>query len=158
MCWPGCRKQRNRRVSLLAFSSLFFSAFVAATLLPAQSELVLAGMTVKNVAPVWQLVCVAALGNTLGSATNWLLGRLCVRYRHKNWFPVKNEALEKGEVWYRTYGRWSLLLSWVPIIGDPLTLAAGLLREPFASFIVIVGVAKFTRYALVAFVVLPFSG
>lgn len=145
-------------MSLLAFWSLFLSTFVAATLLPAQSELVLAGMTVKNVAPVWQLVCVATLGNTLGAAVNWLLGRFCARYRHKSWFPVKTEALEKAEVWYRTYGRWSLLLSWVPIIGDPLTLAAGLLREPFVSFILIVGAAKLTRYAIVAGMALPFAG
>lgn len=145
-------------MSLLALWSLFFTAFVAATLLPAQSELLLAGLTVKNVAPVWQLVGVAALGNTLGSATNWLLGRFCVRYRHKSWFPVKNEALEKAEAWYSTYGRWSLWLSWVPIIGDPLTLAAGLLREPFPSFILIVGAAKLTRYAIVAGMALPFAG
>ncbi len=58
--------------------------------------------------------------------------------------------MDKAASWYRRYGRWSLLLSWAPIIGDPLTLAAGLLREPFASFILIVGLAKLGRYLLVA--------
>lgn len=96
-------------------------------------------------------------GNILGSAVNWLLGRCCVRFQDKRWFPVKKEKLNKARTWYRTYGRWSLLLSWAPVIGDPLTLVAGLLREPFASFILIVGLAKLARYLVVAALVLPWT-
>ena len=141
-------------MSLLVLSSLFFSAFVAATIFPAQSELVLAGMLVKNAAPAWMLISVATFGNTLGSMTNWLLGRFFTRYRDRRWFPVKGHSLDRAEAWYRKYGRWSLLLSWMPIIGDPLTLAAGLLREPLPSFILIVAIAKLARYLVVAAIAL----
>ena len=107
-------------------------------------------MLVKEVAPIWLLVVVATAGNTLGSATNWLLGRFFIHYQNRRWFPVKQDAIIKAETWYRRYGRWSLLLSWVPIIGDPLTLVAGILREPFHSFILIVAIAKLARYLVVA--------
>lgn len=137
-------------MTLLALWGLFLSAFAAATLLPAQSELVLAGLLAAGGEPAWLLLAVATLGNTLGSATNWLLGRFFQRFRQRRWFPVKEETLAKAEGWYHKYGRWSLLLSWAPFIGDPLTLAAGLLREPFLSFILIVAAAKLARYLVVA--------
>jgi len=141
-------------MNLLILWGLFFSAFIAATIFPAQSEFVLAGMLTKSVVPVWILIGVATVGNTLGSATNWILGRFFNCYRDKPWFPVKGDPLAKAEIWYRKYGRWTLLLSWAPFIGDPLTLAAGLLREPFLSFILIVAIAKLTRYLVVAAIVL----
>ena len=134
----------------MALWGLFFSAFIAATIFPAQSELVLVGMLVLNAAPVWALISVATIGNTLGAATNWLIGRFFSSYRDRRWFPVKGDSLSKAEAWYRKYGRWSLLLSWVPFIGDPLTLAAGLMREPIYSFTLIVAIAKLTRYLVVA--------
>ena len=117
----------------------------------------LAGLLAAGHKPVWLLVAAATAGNILGSAVNWLLGRCCVRFQDKRWFPVKKEKLNKARTWYRTYGRWSLLLSWAPVIGDPLTLVAGLLREPFASFILIVGLAKLARYLVVAALVLPWT-
>lgn len=144
-------------MSLMALWGLFLAAFVAATLLPAQSELALTGLLAAGHKPVWLLVAAATAGNILGSAVNWLLGRCCVRFQDKRWFPVKKEKLNKARTWYRTYGRWSLLLSWAPVIGDPLTLVAGLLREPFASFILIVGLAKLARYLVVAALVLPWT-
>ena len=137
-------------MSLAALWGLFLAAFAAATLLPAQSELALAGLLAAGHKPVWLFMAVAPAGNTLGAAVNWLLGRYCTRFQNRSWFPVKKKSMDKAASWYRRYGRWSLLLSWAPIIGDPLTLAAGLLREPFASFILIVGLAKLGRYLLVA--------
>ena len=145
-------------MTAIALWGLFFSAFTAATLLPAQSELVLAGLLVSGKGPIWLLLGVATLGNTLGSAVNWLLGRFFQRFRDRRWFPVKGQTLAKAEGWYHKYGRWSLLMSWAPFIGDPLTLAAGLLREPFFSFIAIVGVAKLARYLVVAGVALQWTG
>lgn len=137
-----------------SYGGLFLSAFIAATLLPAQSELVLSGLIVGgNLSPAI-LIGVATLGNTLGSAANWLLGRYCHRYSDRSWFPVKGKALGKAERWYRRYGRWSLLLSWMPVVGDPLTLAAGLLREPFLSFLLLVTLAKLGRYLAVTAIVL----
>jgi len=145
-------------MNLLALWGLFFSAFIAATIFPAQSELVLVGLLVTDMAPVGALICVATIGNTLGSMTNWLLGRYFSRYRDRRWYPVKGETLAKAEAWYHKYGRWTLLLSWTPIIGDPLTLAAGVMREPLLSFTLIVGVAKLVRYLVVAAITLQWIG
>ncbi len=138
--------------------SLFSAAFIAATLLPAQSELVLAGLLVKGAQPVWLLIAVATAGNVLGSSVNWLLGRWCERFRGRRWFPVKERDIAKAEAWYRRYGRWSLLASWAPVIGDPLTLVAGILREPFRSFLILVCIAKLGRYLVVAALALHWAG
>jgi membrane protein YqaA with SNARE-associated domain len=91
---------------------------------------------------------VASLGNILGSCVNWLLGRAAERFRDRKWFPLSQASLDKAQGWYHRYGRWSLLLSWMPIVGDPLTIAAGLLREPFWSFLILVSIAKTVRYIL----------
>ena len=137
-----------------AVGGLFLSSFLAATLLPAQSELALAGLLSHDVAAPALLVGVATLGNTLGSLVNWLLGRWAHRLGERRWFPLKGDALRKAEAWYHRYGRWSLLLSWAPVIGDPLTLAAGLLREPLLPFLLLVGLAKLGRYLVIAWLVL----
>ena len=118
------------------YSGLFFTAFAAATFFPAQSELALAGLLYAGEQPAWLLIVFATTGNTLGAAVNWALGRYINHFTGRKWFPVKMETLQKTERWYNKYGRWSLLCSWVPVIGDPLTMAAGILREPFASFII----------------------
>ena len=142
---------------MIEYFSLFSAAFLAATLLPAQSELLLAGLLVMGDQPAWALLAVATAGNVLGSATNWLLGRYLMHFKDKRWFPAKQAMLDKAEAWYRKYGRWSLLLSWAPVIGDPLTVIAGVLREPFASFCWIVLVAKLGRYLVVASVALEWA-
>ena len=142
---------------MTAYFSLFSAAFLAATLLPAQSELLLAGLLALGEQPAWALLAVATVGNVLGSATNWLIGRYLMRFKDKRWFPVKQATLDKAEAWYRKYGRWSLLLSWAPVIGDPLTMIAGVLREPFVSFCLIVLAAKLGRYLTVAGLVLQWA-
>ena len=142
---------------MIEYLSLFTAAFIAATLLPAQSELALAGLLALGKQPAWKLIAVATAGNVLGSGTNWLLGRYCLRFKDRRWFPAKKESLAKAEAWYRKYGRWSLLLSWAPIIGDPLTVIAGVLREPFASFCLIVLIAKLGRYLVVAGIALQWA-
>jgi membrane protein YqaA with SNARE-associated domain len=142
--------------SLITYFSLFLTALIAATILPAQSEAVLAGLLLTGAYPVWALILVASLGNVLGSAINWLLGRGIERFRDRRWFPVKPEALARAEGWYRRYGRWSLLLSWAPFIGDPLTVVAGVLREPFPVFLALVTIAKVGRYLVLAVATLSF--
>lgn len=137
-------------VDLSAYFGLFIAAFAAATLVPAQSEALLVGLLLAgNLSPT-TLLMVATLGNVLGSVANWLLGRYLERLRHKRWFPVSERQLEKAQRSYHRYGRWSLLLSWVPIIGDPLTVVAGTLREPLWSFLLLVTLAKGGRYLLLA--------
>lgn len=136
--------------NLGAYGGLFVAAFAAATLLPAQSEALLAGLILNGGYSLALLIAVATLGNVLGSLVNWLLGRQVERFKDRRWFPVGPVALERAENWYRRYGRWSLLLSWVPIIGDPLTLIAGTLKEPLWSFVGLVSIAKLVRYLAVA--------
>ena len=145
-------------MELMAYLGLFAAAFVAATLLPAQSELLLGGMIASGDYSVPLLILVATAGNILGSTANWVLGRYFYHLRERRWFPIKKARLEKAERWYHKYGRWSLLLSWAPIIGDPLTLLAGILREPISSFLVIVAIAKFGRYLAVAGTALGLAG
>ena len=145
-------------MELMAYLGLFAAAFVAATLLPAQSELLLGGMIASGDYSVPLLILVATAGNILGSTANWVLGRYFYHLRERRWFPIKKARLEKAERWYHKYGRWSLLLSWAPIIGDPLTLLAGILREPISSFLVIVAIAKFGRYLAVAGAALGLAG
>lgn len=132
------------------YAGLFAVAFLAATILPAQSELGLAGLILSDDYSVSLLIAVASIGNTLGAVVNWLLGRYINRFQGKKWFPATHEQMDKATSWYHKYGRWSLLMSWVPIIGDPLTLAAGVLREPFWSFFILVAIAKMGRYLGVA--------
>ena len=111
-------------LTLLAlYGGLFLTALVAATLLPAQSELLLGTLLVQSGEPAWALITVATLGNSAGSAVNWWLGRYLTRFQDRRWFPFSPESLRKAEGWYHRYGRWTLLCSWMPVIGDPLTLS-----------------------------------
>ena len=134
------------------YLALFGASFLAATIFPAQSELLLAYL-LRSGAHSWALLLtVATIGNVLGSLVNWLLGRW-VEHFHRSWFPVSKAALERAERWYGRWGKWSLLLSWAPFVGDALTVIAGMLRVPFPTFLVLVTIAKAGRYAVVALAV-----
>ena len=141
-------------IGLAAYAGLFLSAFVAATILPMQSEAALVGLLLADIHPVWALVSVASIGNVAGSVVNWLLGRGIERFRDRRWFPVGAAALDRAQGWYHRYGKWSLLLSWMPIVGDPLTVVAGVAREPFAIFLALVTVAKVGRYLVLTAAIL----
>ena len=132
------------------YAGLFTAAFLAATVLPMQSEALLVGLILSGDNPVWALVSVAAVGNTLGAVVNWMLGRGIERFRHSRWFPASDRQLEKAERWYHRFGRWSLLLSWLPVGGDALTVIAGVLKEPLPSFLLLVFVGKTARYIVLA--------
>lgn len=142
--------------SLAVYGGLFLAALIAATILPMQSEAALVGLLLADYPPLL-LITVASVGNVLGSVINWLLGRGIEHYRHRSWFPASEARLVQAERWYRRYGKWSLLLSWLPIVGDPLTLLAGVLREPFPVFLVLVSIAKIGRYIVLAGATLGFS-
>lgn len=140
-----------------AVLGLFIASFVAATLLPAQSEAVLSALILLDQHSVVLLVAVASTGNIAGSIINWLLGRGIERFRTRRWFPVNPGMLDRATVWYQRFGRWSLLLSWLPIIGDPITVVAGVLREPLLSFTLLVTIAKTSRYIFLAFVIVNWA-
>ena len=129
---------------------LFISAFLSATLLPGSSEAALVALLATGDFSPWIAVSVAAIGNTLGSCVNWVLGRFSAQFRHKKWFPISEDKFDQYTAWYAKWGVWSLLLSWAPIIGDPLTAIAGFARTPLPIFVAIVFVAKFLRYLAVA--------
>lgn len=139
---------------MIAYIGLFGSALIAATILPMQSELVLVGLLATASHSVTILIIVATVGNVLGSVINWYIGRFLLRYKDKRWFPSSEHQLARAQCWYRRYGRWSLLGSWLPVVGDPLTVVAGLMREPLIPFLVLVTIAKGTRYLILASVVL----
>ena len=131
-------------------AGLFALAFTAATILPAQSETALVGLLLAGAASPALLIAAASLGNILGSVVNWMLGRGLEGFSGRRWFPASPAMLERAASWYGRYGRWSLLLSWAPIMGDALTVVAGVLREPLWSFVALVTIAKTLRYVVLA--------
>jgi len=141
-------------IELSVYGGLFLVALLSASILPLQSEAVLVGLLLSDNYPVGLLLMVASVGNVLGSLLNWYLGKYLQHFQQRRWFPVKPEQLDKASRWYLKYGKWSLLLSWVPIIGDPLTVIAGVLREPFLPFLLLVTIAKVSRYLVLAGVTL----
>lgn len=132
------------------YAGLFMVAMGAATILPLQSEALLVGLLAAQSQPVGLLIAVASIGNVFGSTVNWWLGRSIERFRDRHWFPLREPAFGRAQRWYRRYGRWTLLLSWMPVIGDALTLIAGVLRERLVTFVLIVAIAKTARYLVVA--------
>lgn len=142
----------------MAYAGLFAAAFIAASIFPMQSEAILIGLILSDRYSLAGLLMTASVGNTLGAAINWLLGRGIERFRGRSWFPVKEDKLEKAQAWYRRYGKWSLLLSWLPVIGDAITVAAGILREPLFPFLLLVFIGKALRYAVLAAAALGVAG
>jgi membrane protein YqaA with SNARE-associated domain len=133
--------------SLLTYATLFAIAFLAATLLPVQSEAVLAGLLGLSEEPWWTLLAVATVGNTLGAVVNWAMGRGIETYQNRRWFPAS------AAQHYLRWGRWCLFFSWVPVVGDAFTVLAGVLHEKLWVFMLLVGAGKLARYLVVAAVV-----
>jgi membrane protein YqaA with SNARE-associated domain len=135
---------------IAALAGLFASAFLAGSILPAQSELVLAALILNGGQPLWLLVIVATLGNVGGAVLNYALGRSAERFRHRRWFPLSAAGWARSAAWFNRYGVATLLLSWLPIIGDGFTLLAGAARTPFPLFLALVTLAKAGRYLALA--------
>lgn len=132
----------------MAYLSLFLTGFIAATLLPASSEALLVALYSQGLDSV-MLWSVATAGNSLGSCVNWWLGTEIRRFQGRRWFPVSGQQLNKAERHFTRYGSWSLLFAWLPIIGDPLTFMAGILRVRFSLFVALVVIGKGARYAVI---------
>lgn len=132
----------------MIYLSLFFTALIAATLFPLSSEALLVTLLYQHYSPLL-LWLVATSGNTLGSCINWYLGKECLRWQDKKWFPFGPEQLVRAQQQFQRYGLISLMFAWVPVIGDPLTFIAGVMRIRFWQFLVLVAIGKALRYAFV---------
>ena len=133
----------------MIYLSLFFISFLAATILPFSSELTLAGLISTSNYDNLLLLVFASFGNVLGSVFNWGLGFYARNLTIKKWFPFKETQIERSSKWFSKFGKWSLLFAWVPIVGDPLTFVAGLLRVRFLDFIILVAIGKVSRYFII---------
>ena len=130
----------------MSYFFLFLSAFGAATILPLSSELVVTAMLIEGYLPL-MIWLVATAGNTLGAVTSWILGRYLIHLQTQSWFPFKPHTITKSQQWFQTYGKWSLLLSWLPIVGDALPFIAGIMRVNILWLLTLVGIGKGLRYA-----------
>ena len=138
---------------IIGYLSLFTISFLAATILPFSSELMLASMlSIENYNRTL-LITFSSLGNILGSVFNWVLGFYFVKLQNKKWFPFNQEQISKSSQWFEKYGKWSLLFAWVPIIGDPLTFVAGTMKTKFFIFLILVGIGKISRYLFISLLV-----
>jgi len=132
----------------VSYLALFSIAFLAATILPFSSEVVLVGLSASSGEKI-PLLVVASFGNVLGSSFNWVLGKYTRNLETKKWFPFSINQLQKASFWFTKYGKWSLLFAWLPIIGDPLTFIAGVVRLHFVPFLILVTIGKVSRYILI---------
>ncbi len=140
-------------IILISYFQLFIISFLAATILPLSSELVLSTMLLTDSFDKYLLLVVASFGNILGSSVNWYLGKKILIFKDKKWFPANERQIAKGEIYFKKYGIWSLLLAWVPIIGDPLTIVAGILRVKFFTFLLLISISKISRYIFLIFII-----
>lgn len=136
-------------IALSSYGLLLLSAFLSATLLPGASEAVLLGLLAAGQGSPWALIAVASVGNVAGAMVNWALGRSFQLLKHKLWFPLSDATNARAQAWFARYGVWSLVLSWVPVVGDPLTLVAGMMRVPLALFVTLVTIGKVARYGAI---------
>lgn len=134
----------------MSYFLLFGSAFLAATILPFYSEVVMFAMLRAGEPPALLLLA-ATTGNTLGAVVNWVLGRYLLHFQHRKWFYFKPEQIARMQVWFQRYGVWTLLLAWMPVVGDPLTLVAGVMRVRLWLFLLLVGIGKSVRYIAVIY-------
>jgi len=138
------------------YLGLFIAAFLAASILPFGSELVLSALLFTDLSTVL-LVTFATVGNVLGSMVNYALGYYLKAYKVKRFFKISEARYFKLECFYKKYGLWTLLLAWVPIIGDPITVLAGLLRLNVKLFLLLVSISKLLRYIVLTVAVLQIA-
>lgn len=140
-------------IDLAIYFGLFWNAFIAATLLPALSEITLASLITSESGKPLVLFFAATLGNVLGSVLNWWLGSRLVEFKDRKWFPFSENHISRASHQFNRFGKWSLLLAWLPIIGDPLTLIAGVFKVRFLPFLLLVTTGKALRYGAIVFAV-----
>tara|TARA_B100000579_G_scaffold429833_1_gene442246 strand:- start:3061 stop:3462 length:402 start_codon:yes stop_codon:yes gene_type:complete len=122
---------------------------MVATIVPFGSEMYFATLLSFNKYNNLLLLIAASTGNVLGSVFNWVCGYYVNYFIKKPWFPIKKEKIKKGTEIFNKYGKWSLLLSWAPFIGDPITFVAGTLRFSLIPFLILVSIGKVGRYLII---------
>lgn len=135
---------------LISLFLLFGIAFFAASLLPLGSEWAVI-VALEKGHLLWLVWLFATAGNVLGGLLNAWLGRQFLRWQYKPWYPINVQQLQKGQAWFARYGQWSLLLSWVPVIGDPLVVVAGWLKMSYWRIGVWLLAAKGGRYGVLTY-------
>jgi membrane protein YqaA with SNARE-associated domain len=138
---------------MTTYVSLLLISFLAATIVPISSELTLASLLSTSNHSSFILIVTASLGNILGSVFNWVLGFYLFSCINKKWFPFKKNVIINASKKFNKFGVWSLLFAWIPVIGDPLTFIAGILRVNFFLFLILVTVGKTSRYLFIYFLV-----
>tara|TARA_B100000029_G_scaffold94_1_gene128 strand:- start:677 stop:1111 length:435 start_codon:yes stop_codon:yes gene_type:complete len=133
----------------MIYLSLLTVSFMVATIVPFGSEVYFATLLSLGKYNNFLLLVSASVGNVLGSVFNWVCGYFINYFIKKSWFPIKQDKIKKGTELFNKYGKWSLLLSWVPFIGDPITFVAGTLRFSFIPFIILVSIGKVGRYLVI---------
>jgi len=129
--------------------TLFSSALISSTLFPGGSEALLL-YRLNEGGDVIELVLIATVGNVLGSLITYAMGRFGNEAVHRKWLNISEQQTKRSETWFAKYGKPALLLAWLPVVGDPLCLVAGLLRNGLFSFLVLVSIGKLLRYAVLA--------
>jgi membrane protein YqaA with SNARE-associated domain len=129
---------------------LFGSAFLAATIFPFSSEVLLFALLREGGDPAL-LVATATLGNTLGAVVNWLLGLYLLHFKERKWFYFSDKQIENAQRWYQKFGIWTLLMAWAPVVGDALTLIGGIMKVKLYQFLILVGVGKAARYISIVY-------
>lgn len=134
---------------MTAYFFLFLLSFLAATIFPFSSEITLVSLLSTGNYSSLLLISIASLGNIFGSVFNWFLGFYFLRHINKKWFPFKESQINRTSNWFKKFGIWSLLFAWVPIVGDPLTFVAGILKINFLLFLILVAAGKISRYLFI---------
>lgn len=132
----------------MIYLTLFASAFLAATIVPFYSEIAVVGAVAAGHPAFWVWLA-ASVGNTLGAVVNAIIGRLLPRQKLQRLLRLSDEQLSKAERWFQKYGQWSLLLAWLPVGGDALTVVAGIMRVRWLALTVLIFIGKSARYAVV---------
>lgn len=135
----------------MVYFILFGSAFISATLFPLGSEALLI-YDITQGHNIYLLLFFATFGNSLGSVVNYFLGLKGEEYLI-NKKLLNEKYILKAKIYFDKYGAWSILFSWLPIIGDPITFVAGILKYDFKKFLILVVVAKFSRYLFLVLVI-----
>ena len=122
---------------------------MVATIVPFGSEAFLVSLILIDKYNIFILLFAASLGNILGSVLNWICGYYSIYFIRKKWFPISKKKMDKASFYFKKYGKWSLLFSWVPFMGDPITFVAGSFKYSFLPFLILVSIGKTGRYIVV---------